>query len=95
VVQCGVWRLDAFHCDVVAQRPQHGIDVALGAGAQQLHREGIPAHLRDRGLNVEHDVRGQFGQSFVHPSSNLGDAAVYVEFGVEFGIATKSVTPRR
>jgi hypothetical protein len=57
VFQSGVWRLDTFHRDVVAQGRQDGIDVAFGAGAKKLRREGIPAHLRHRVFDVKHDVR--------------------------------------
>ena len=71
--------------NAVAQSVQQSIDVAFDAGAEELHEEGVAAHLRNLILDEKLYVRGQLGQSSAQPSGDLSNTA----FDVKFGFATQ------
>ena len=79
---CG-GRFHPLHGDVVAQRVQDGVHVALDAGAEQLHDPRIAAQLGDLVLQQTLNARRELRQPVVQPVGSLGDVAAHVDVTVE------------
>ena len=76
-------RLDTLDCDVVAQRVQDRVHVALDAGPEQLHERRVAAQLGDLILEGTTKRRRHVDQPIVQSAGDLGDVTVHPDIAVE------------
>ena len=76
-------RLDTLDRDVVAQRVQDRVHVALDAGPEQLHQPRVAAQLGDLILEGTTNRRRHVGQPVMQSGGDLGDVTAHLDIAVE------------
>ena len=83
VLQRGGGRLDTLDCDVVAQRVQDGVHVALDAGPEQLHERRVATQLGDLILEGTTNRRRHVDQPILQSAGDLGDVTLHPNIAVK------------
>ena len=76
-------RLDTLDCDVVSQRVQDCVDVALDAGPEQIHERRVATQLGDLILEGTTHRRRHVDQPIVQSARDLGDVTLHPNIAVK------------